>query len=147
MKMTPVLLVHSIEKSLPFWSDRLGWQKIVEVPEGDTLGFVILMRENVELMLQTYESVRNDAPEMLVDGATDRTSLFIEVNDWSDILDRLHDYKIAMPERRTFYGMREIGVHDPDGNSVVFALRIASPAENQIKLAPIIVTFSFRKHS
>ena len=131
MKMTPVLLVQSIEKSLPFWSDRLGWQKIVEVPEGDVLGFVILTRDNVELMLQTYESVRKDAPEMLVDGAGNRTSLFIEVTDWPDIRNRLQNYKIDMPERETFYGMREIGVHDPDGNSVVFAQHIESAAENQ----------------
>jgi len=33
-KLTPILLVKEIEPSLPFWVDRLGFKKTVEVPEG-----------------------------------------------------------------------------------------------------------------
>ena len=33
MKITPVLIVEEIEKSLPFWIDRMGFAKTVEVPE------------------------------------------------------------------------------------------------------------------
>jgi uncharacterized glyoxalase superfamily protein PhnB len=32
-------------------------------------------------------------------------------------------YPIALPERTTFYGMREIGVIDPAGHTVIFAAR------------------------
>ena len=32
MKLTPVLLVDSIEKSLPFWVDRMAFEKTAEVP-------------------------------------------------------------------------------------------------------------------
>lgn len=31
-KLTPVLYVESIEPALPFWEDRLGFQRVVEVP-------------------------------------------------------------------------------------------------------------------
>jgi len=30
MKLTPVLLVESIEKSLTFWTERMAWQRTVE---------------------------------------------------------------------------------------------------------------------
>ena len=45
MKITPVLIVDEIEKSLPFWIERMGFTKTVEVPEGDGLGFVIVVRD------------------------------------------------------------------------------------------------------
>ena len=124
MKITPVLLVDTIESSLPFWTERIGFEKIVEVPDGERLGFVILMREGAELMLQTMESVRKDEPKF-ADGTGSRvTSLFIEVNDFEDVLRRLRGYPIAMEERTTFYGMREIGVFDPGGHIVMFAKRL-----------------------
>ena len=120
MKLTPVLIVEEIEKSLPFWVDRVGFTKTTEVPEGDRLGFVILVRDGAELMLQTVSSVRKDEPKFLPKpGST--TALFIEVEDFAAVCKRLEGYPIAMAERNTFYGMREIGVFEPNGNVVVFA--------------------------
>lgn len=121
MKITPVLLVDDIESSLPFWEERMGFEKTVEVPDEERLGFAILLREGAELMLQTTESVRKDEPKF-ADGTASRvTSLFIEVNDFEDVLRRLRGYPIAMEEWTTFYGMREIGVFDPGGHIVMFA--------------------------
>ena len=114
MKITAVLVVENIEKSLPFWVERMGFEKTVEVPEGDRLGFVILVRDRAELMLQTTTSA---------EGPPTNTALFIEVQDFADILKRLEGYPISIPEHLTFYGMREIGVRDPDNNIVTFAAR------------------------
>lgn len=124
MKITPVLIVESIEKSLPFWIDRIGFTKTVEVPEGNSLGFVILVRDGAELMLQTIESVRNDAPQLAPKDFSHDVGLFIEIEDFDDIVKRLKDYPIALPERTTFYGMREIGVREPNGHTVIFAARV-----------------------
>jgi hypothetical protein len=126
MKITAVLIVEEIEKSLPFWIDRMGFAKTVEVPEGDRLGFVILVREGAELMLQTVASVRKDAPQFAPKAHSSSVGLFIEVEDFADILKRLEGYQIALAERVTFYGMREIGVHEPSGHTVVFAARSSS---------------------
>ena len=123
MKLTPVLIVEEIETSLPFWVDRMAFQKTVEVPEGDRLGFVILAREGAELMLQSAASARKDEPRLTPANGS-KSALFIEVDDFGDVLRRLEGYPIVMPERTTFYGMREIGVFDPNGNTVVFAARI-----------------------
>ena len=89
MKLTPVLLVESIENSLTFWTERMGWQRTVEVPEGDHLGFVIVVREGAELMLQTFDSVSKDEPKFAGTPKACRASLFVEVTDWSDTLKRL----------------------------------------------------------
>jgi uncharacterized glyoxalase superfamily protein PhnB len=123
MKITAVLQVETIEKSLPFWVDRMGFEKITEVPDGDRLAFVILARDGAELMLQTIESVRKDEPQFAA-ANSNGGSLFIEVEDLGDVIKRLEGYAIAMEERTTFYGMREIGVFDPGGHIVIFAARI-----------------------
>lgn len=101
----------------------MGFVKTVEVPEEDRLGFVILVRNGVELMLQTEASVRKDQPEFAPQEKGSRASLFIEVDDFPDTVKRLAGYPVAMPERETFYGMREIGVLEPGGHIAVFAAR------------------------
>lgn len=123
MKITPVLVVNEIETALPFWVDRLGFEKTVEVPEDGKLGFVILMRDSAEVMLQTRTSVEKDTPQFVPSSQINQTALFIEVDDFEDVVKRLEEYPIAMPERIAFYGMREIGVFDPNGHVVVFAAR------------------------
>ena len=123
MKITPVLYVDAIEPSLPFWVDRLGFTKTVEVPEGDRLGFVILNHGSGEIMLQTRASLEKDLPAML-DLARPSGCLFIEVEDFPDLLRRVDGCEVVMPVRDTFYGMREIVVREPGGHSLCFAARI-----------------------
>lgn len=43
-KITPVLLVNSIESLLPFWIDRLGFEKTIELPGENGLAFVIFQK-------------------------------------------------------------------------------------------------------
>jgi uncharacterized glyoxalase superfamily protein PhnB len=124
MKITAVLLMDTIETSLPFWVERMGFEKRAEVPDGERLGFVSLALQGAELMLQTEESVRKDEPKFAEGAASRVMSLFIEVDDFEDVLRRLQGYPIAMAERTTFYGMREIGVFEPSGHIVIFAKRI-----------------------
>lgn len=123
MKITPVLVVSEIESSLPFWVDRMGFQNLAQVPEGDKIGFVMLAKDGVELMLQSAASVSKDEPVFAPKGESRVASLYIEVDDFADTLRRLDGYPLAMEERTTFYGMREVGVFDPAGNVVLFGIK------------------------
>jgi hypothetical protein len=116
-----VLLVDAIEPCLPFWVDRLGFEKTVEVPEGSRLGFVILAKEAVEVMYQTRESLRKDVPALADFPPRNTALLFIEVGDIATVERAMRGVEIAVPRRKTFYGMDEIGVREPGGNVVVFA--------------------------
>ena len=123
MKITPVLFCEKIEPILPFWMERLDFEKIVEVPEDGVIGFVIFQKGGVEIMFQTRASVAKDVPQ-LVDQAVPRAGTFIEVDDFDDVLKRMDGADVIMPERKTFYGMREILVREPGGNIICFAGRI-----------------------
>ncbi|HEX2636435.1 MAG TPA: VOC family protein [Gemmatimonadales bacterium] len=118
-KLSPVLIVDAIESCLPFWTDRLGFAKVVEVPEGNRLGFVILTRDGVEVMYQSRDSARNDIPALAdtPPGAT----LYIEVSDVAAVERAVEGTEVVVPRRQTFYGADEIGVREPGGNVVLFA--------------------------
>lgn len=120
-KLTPVLFVDEIEPCLPLWVDRLGWEKAVGVPEGDKLGFVILTKDNAELMYQTWASIDKDFGKAHPRAKGTSTGLFIEVSDLEDIIRRLQGVPVALERRTTFYGMDEIGITEPGGHMIVFA--------------------------
>jgi hypothetical protein len=124
-KLTPVLMVDAIEPCLPLWIDALGWEKTVEVPEGDKLGFVILAKDGVEVMYQTYASVEKDTGKPIQRAVGTSVALFFEVSDIDAIEKQLKGVPIVMPRRRTFYGMDEVGVAEAGGHTVVFAQQVA----------------------
>ncbi|HVV46063.1 MAG TPA: VOC family protein [Bryobacteraceae bacterium] len=126
MKITPVLTVKEIEPCLPFWVGRMGFQNLAQMPEphkSDRIGFVMLQRDGVELMIQSAASVSEDEPAFAPGDESRVASLYIEVDDFADTLKRLEGYPLAMKERTTFYGMREVGVFDPAGNIVMFGVK------------------------
>jgi uncharacterized glyoxalase superfamily protein PhnB len=122
-KMTPNLIVDRIEDCLPFWVDRLGFEKTVEVPDGDRLGFAILKRGAVELMLQTRASMEKDVAPLAA--GPHSTTLYIDVADLAPFRRALADWPLVVPERSTFYGAREIIVRDPAGNVVFLSSHTA----------------------
>jgi uncharacterized glyoxalase superfamily protein PhnB len=127
MKITTLIYAPAIEPSLKFWVDQLGFTKTVEVPEGDKLGFVILVKGNAELMIQSTASIEKDNSEM-TKFARPAACLYIEVSDFDDFLKRLGSAPVVIPVRTTFYGMKEIGVREPGGNIVLFAAPVQKQA-------------------
>jgi uncharacterized glyoxalase superfamily protein PhnB len=119
-RLTPVLMVESIEPCLPFWVDRLGFSKTAEVPHGDKLGFVILARDGVEVMYQTRASVQDDVAE-LANSPMRGSMLYIDVEDIDAVEQALKGIPHVIPRRTTFYGADEVIVREPGGNSVAFA--------------------------
>ncbi len=120
-KLTPVLMVEAIEPCLAFW-ERLEFQNVAQVPHGEHLGFVILVKDAVEIMYQSRASVEEDLPS-LARSPMGGSFLFIEVEDLDAVIDLLGDAPVLQPRRTTFYGMEEIAVREPAGNAVTFAMK------------------------
>lgn len=121
LRLAPVIFVEEVEPCLGFWTERLGFEKTAEVPEGDRIGFATVKAGNVEVMYQSRASVAGDIPA-LAEGPFHRSGvLFIEVEALDPILPKLGGVEVVVPERKTFYGAREIGVKAPCGTTVMFA--------------------------
>jgi uncharacterized glyoxalase superfamily protein PhnB len=115
------LIVDAIEPSLPFWQERLGFERPVEVPDADRLGFVILTNGSVEVMYQTSALLAKDPDAHNMAFHNDKTFLFIEVSDIDALASALQGFEVVMPRRETFYGSTEIGYREPGGHYVTFA--------------------------
>jgi uncharacterized glyoxalase superfamily protein PhnB len=127
-RITPVLLVNEIEPLVPFWVERLGFTKTIEVPDGSKLGFVAFQKGPAEVMYQTYASVEKDAPPaMSAEARKGPTYLYMEVDNLDAVLAGMKDVKKVMPERAAFYGMKEFAVQDPGGHFITFAQAVAAP--------------------
>lgn len=120
-RATPVLVVEAIEPCLDFWVGRLAFDKTTEVPHGNAIGFVILEKDGVQVMLQTRASLSEDLPRMAEAGAGTATALFVEVDDIDAVERVLEGAEIVQPRRKTFYGATEVAVREPGGHFVTFA--------------------------
>jgi uncharacterized glyoxalase superfamily protein PhnB len=120
-KITPVLFAEEIEPCLKFWTERLGFEKTVEVPEGNKLGFAILQKASAELMYQSYASAEKDVSATSSEVRKGPSFLYVEVEDLDEIITALEGIPVVMPVRHTFYGAKEIGIKDPAGHLIIFA--------------------------
>lgn len=121
LRITPVLFAANIEPSVKFWTERLGFQKTAEVPEGNALGFAILEKDGVELMYQSYASADKDNASTGPLVRKGPSFLYVEVSDLDSVARAMIGAESAIPMRKTFYGMKEFGVKDPAGHVIMFA--------------------------
>lgn len=126
-KVTPVLIVDRIEPLLPLWN-ALGFARAAEVPNGEVLGFVILVRDGVEVMYQTFDSVRGDEPKVLEGKrAIGAAAVYVEVSDLDAIAGEIPaGTDVVVARRQTFYGSTETVIRDGAGNVITFAQFAAS---------------------
>jgi uncharacterized glyoxalase superfamily protein PhnB len=120
-RVTPVLFVPEVEPCARFWTEKLGFAKAVEVPDGAKLAFVSLQKDGAEVMYQSYASLEKELPAMASQVRKGPTFLYVEVDNLDQVKAALKGAEVTMPERTTFYGAREIGVKDPAGHHITFA--------------------------
>ena len=131
-KLTPVFVVDRIEPCLDFWVGRLGFDKVVEILEHESVGFAILSSGSVEIMYQSRKSLEKDLPALaeIPPGSGFSVGTYIEVPDIDDVLRRLDGWEQVVPKRTTFYGATEFGVREPGGNVVIFAQQTQGKEES-----------------
>ena len=118
-RISPVLFVDAVEPCLPFW-EALGFARTVEVPDNKgKLGFVILVRDGLEVMYQSRTSLKGDLP-VLAEGPW-RSALYLEVDDLEAVTGLVKDAQVVQPRRKTAYGAEELWVREPGGNIIAFA--------------------------
>ena len=115
-KLTPNIVVSSIETSLAFYRDVLGFKVTMSVPDPAPYVFVGLQSGPVEVFINAAEIM----PEKVSFGNS--LSLYVEVVDIKALHESLRpQVPIAIPLEKKFYGMTEFAIHDPDGHMIIFA--------------------------
>lgn len=124
-KITTNLMVKSVNESAEFYNKHFGFQTVVTVPESGEFDFAILMRDQVELMLQKKESLGTDVPYLSNMEIGGSFTLFIEVENVEEIYNKIiSEVEILVDLKTTFYGMKEVTIKDLDGYVLTFAERV-----------------------
>jgi uncharacterized glyoxalase superfamily protein PhnB len=126
-KITAVLFAEEIEPCLKFWVEQLGFEKTIEVPDGNKLAFAIVQKGGVELMYQTYASAEKDVSAVSPLLRKGPTFLYVEVDNLDQIISATKGAEVVIPVRTTFYGAKEIGIKDPAGHIITFAQLAVAP--------------------
>ena len=125
-RLTPVILVDQVQPCLSFWTDRLGFENVAEVPGPDGKPqFVMVMRDGIEVMYQTWASVEAELGKSALSRGHSIT-LFIEVADLNQVDQGMAGVPRVVERHTTFYGMDEFTVRDYAGNLVTFAMKTAN---------------------
>jgi catechol 2,3-dioxygenase-like lactoylglutathione lyase family enzyme len=124
-RLTPVIFVDQVEPCLGFWTDRLGFEKVAEVPGPDGKPqFAMLVRDGIEVMYQTWAALEADVPGSAAAPRGHAALLFIEVTDIDQVDHALAGMPRVVGRHQTFYGMDEFAVREPGGAIVTFAMKV-----------------------
>lgn len=119
----PNLMVADMACSFAFYRDQLGLELVTAVggdrevlaeTDGGDAVFAILSAVGGHLMLQTAESLREELPSLAPKPGFTGT-IYMRGLDPRPLLPRLLPAQIVKPATRTWYGMLEAYVRDPDG--------------------------------
>ena len=128
--VAPVLIVERVQPTRDFFRDRLGFEQTAVVADGDELGFAMLEKDGVTVMVQSHasviEDVGHDAARAINETISARgaVGLFFTVSNVDLVVPAVADGDVIVPLRKTFYGMHEITVREPGGHAVTFASRL-----------------------
>ena len=105
--ITPVLFVDRVEPTRDFFL-RVGFTVLFDVPDGDHLGFVGLMKDGVQVMVETRGNA-NDGPKLQAITKQSRGAvMFIEVDDLDGVIATMKGARVLVERHTTFYKADEI---------------------------------------
>jgi uncharacterized glyoxalase superfamily protein PhnB len=121
-KLTPNLIVSSVERSLAFYREVLGFTVQMTVPEASPLVFAILANGEVEVFLNAPEPAYAEYPAFKSRPIGGTLTLFMEVEHIKSVHDALAGrVTVVMPLEHKWYGVTEFAITDPDGYVITFA--------------------------
>ena len=125
-KLTPNLIVSSVEGSLAFYEGILGFTRAMTVPDQSPFVFASVTSGPIEIFFNDRASVAKENAQFGGKPLGGGNMMFVEL----DGVDAYHDaiksrVKVVMPLVTQWYGMREFAIEDPDGYVITFAERVA----------------------
>ena len=132
-KITTNIMVGSVNETLDFYEQVLGFGLVMGVPENseqivtardaDTrLDFAILRRDDAELMIQSRKSLARELPVLGGQAAGVPFTLYVQVADAGELFNSIWgEVTVVKDLHTTFYGAREFWIRDRDGHVLTFA--------------------------
>ncbi|MBV7390684.1 VOC family protein [Enterococcus alishanensis] len=120
--MSPNLMVESVEETISFYEEKLGFIMVASVPsEQGGLQFGILVKDDLTLMVQEKNNFISEYPALETDKVKPSISLYIQTDDLDSLYDNLKAvHTINTEMHTTFYGTKEFAILDNSGYVLTF---------------------------
>ena len=119
-RATPVLFVDRVEPTRDFFK-RVGFEVLAEVPAGKGVGFALLQKDGVQVMVETRGNENEPPVIQAVTRESRRAAVFVEVDDLDAVIGALAGSQVLVERHTTFYKSDELTYEEPGGNLVTFA--------------------------
>ena len=118
--LTPNIFVKDMNATIAFYK-QLGFETIMTVPETGEYDWVMMRKEEVTFMFQTFKNLGDVLPEI---SRRDGGSLlfYIRLKGIRSFHDKIKDKtKVIVELNKTFYGATEFSIVDNNGYVLTFA--------------------------
>ena len=123
-KLTPNPIVSSVERSLAFYCDVLGFTRTGTVPDESPYVFATVQSGPVEICFNAKGPALEEYPALAGRPIGGTLTLYMETSGVEAIYRVLKDrVKVTLPLEKKFYGVTEFAFEDPDGYVITFAER------------------------
>jgi uncharacterized glyoxalase superfamily protein PhnB len=130
---TPNLMTKDVNATVRFYCDHLGFQLMMGLPfntqtpvetlmEDKPLQYAMLNKDGAMVMFQHQQSLAEEFDQFSAMPVAASATFYLEVEKLDELVANLgDDIDIVLPERITFYGMREIWIRDNNGYVITLA--------------------------
>lgn len=118
--LAPNIFVKDMNATVAFYK-QLGFEITMKVPEQGDYDWVMMMRESVTFMFQSFKSLGDELPEI---NRKDGGSLlfYIRLKGIRTFHNKIKDKaKVIFELNKTFYGATEFSIVDNNGYVLTFA--------------------------
>lgn len=118
--LAPNIFVKDMNATMAFYK-QLGFETIMTVPEKGDYDWVMMMKEGVTFMFQTFKSLGDVLPEIIrKDGGS--LLFYIKLKGIRAFHDKIKNKaKVIVELNKTFYGATEFSIVDNNGYVLTFA--------------------------
>lgn len=120
--LVPNMGVKSVNETVKFYTEVLGFELVVSVPESGEFIFAIIGAGNVTLMFQELECLKEEYSELKSLADRGVFTFYVKMKNKNDLYERVKDTRhLVKAMNMTPYGVEEFAIRDNNG----FILTIA----------------------
>lgn len=125
--LTVNLMVKSVNESIDFYVNILGFELGMTVPDDGELIWAMLTREKVSIMLQEEQSIKEEYAYLADYPIAPSFTMFVSVDNARKLYNQIKDkVQILIDYHQTSYGTNEFAICDNNGYVLAFAQQIAT---------------------
>lgn len=114
--LVPNMGVKSVNETVKFYTEVLGFKQIISVPENGELIFAMINAGDVNLMFQQIDNLQEEYPELKNRNEKASFTFYIKLHDKNSLYEKIKNTDFLVKEMHmTLYGIEEFAFRDNNG--------------------------------